>query len=275
MAYVIFCLYKEIKVVIMQISQNISIAEDYVHVQTEDRCTCGGNQGWFHDHIKNKNTRLENGGCGLVASCDLILYLLKRKINYSMDTEEMTLHEKRRTFIPRSFIAHPLEPINREAYVQFLRKTSMLRYPIFPKLGSFNFEVLLYVNRMLRKINDERHLHFLWNNTKANRTRIIKEQLSLRNPVILILGQHFFRFGCKKGVHFYRMEKDHTLTLAAKDIFCHFVTITGIYYPEDASKSMYLEITSWGKQYYIDYEQLCDYIKKYSMPWYTGIFYLK
>ena len=90
----------------------------------------------------------------------------------------------------------------------------------------------------------------------------------------MMIGARVLPFGKMKGVTFYTKENGR-LKPAVTDVRRHYVTITGIDYPDDSTEPVYLEISSWGRKYFVNYEELCSYMTRKSMPWLTGFFYIK
>ena len=154
-----------------------------------------------------------------------------------------------------------------------VRELSRFSFPVMPRLGSFSFELSLLLNRYFRKIGRKERLHFQFLNTKKRRDELIRKQLSSGYPVPLIIGQRLLNPFTRKGVNFYNL-KDGKPQLMARDVVRHFVNITGIYLPEDASLPLYYEISSWGKKYYIEVNELDHYISRISAPWISSVYIL-
>ena len=281
----------------MKVSENISLEKNYVRFGDEKGPSFGGSQMWFSREHSLKDRILHDGGCGLVASVDFLLYFcrkngLKPKEFAPFLPDSRERQEKQAAVVPQPSeedagtgaapamdavsVASPASASKdgREAYMHLLRKLSRFRYPIIPKAGSFGFEILLYINHFMRKNGRPERMHFLWKNTAKRRLEVLRDSMDRGYPVILIIGQRFFRIWKKEGIDFFRLQ-DGNMKLAYSKVRRHFVTITGMYFPPLASESMYLEITSWGKKYYISYEQLGRYISTISAPWISGLYYLK
>ena len=86
-------------------------------------------------------------------------------------------------------------------------------------------------------------------------------------PVILAVGQNFPLIWGQNKLQFYVKRPDGTYcsTCAVK---AHFVTITGI-------DCRWIQISSWGKRYYIDREEFVRYVKKHSCYLFSNIAYIK
>ena len=90
-------------------------------------------------------------------------------------------------------------------------------------------------------------------------------------PVIISIGPGFFR---KQKVKFYNCEeKDGKLKFKpvtqTKD---HYVTITGVLETENVTM---MEISSWGKKYYVNWEEYKRYVRKYDNYYFSNILYIK
>ena len=89
---------------------------------------------------------------------------------------------------------------------------------------------------------------------------MIKENI----PVILAIGPNTPIIFGKKGVTFYLKSKKEDNSklehyqIGAKNVNRHYVTVTGIVGLKN--KQTLLKISSWGTEYYIDYEELRNYI---------------
>ena len=240
---------------VMSSLKDFSLEKDYVHIKTDAGVSFGGSQMWFKKEKSRKDKRLHQGGCGLVASMDLLLYYCKK--NGIAPAELRKVLEE--------------EAPERNDYLDLLRKNATLfRYPVSSRFGSLSFEVTHFVNRFMRKHERKERLRHLFLNTKRRREKIFRHAAETGYPLILIIGQPFFRPFSKKGVDFYR-QTDEGFTKQVSDIRRHFVTVTGVL-TKDGEK--WLEITSWGRKYYIREKDLTHYMKHVSAPWITSYYYL-
>ena len=232
--------------------------KNYIRISDGNASSFGGSQTWFSLTKGSRDRLLHRGGCGLVAVGDLLLYLCREK-----DLKDGSLP------------AGPFVVRDRSDYLAYLRRISRFRYPVFPYAGSFNLQIPLFVNAFLRKNHRPERLHFVFPNTAKKRNAMIEKSLRAGYPVILIMSAHLFRPFSKKGVSFYRLNEDDSLNLSHRDVYKHFVTITGIRYSESNGAAPLYEISSWGGRYYIDSRELTRYINKESCPLTSGIFCLR
>ena len=244
----------------MTVSKNIAL-DPYISVDRKGQTSFGGSQTWFPKDEKGHLRTLHEGGCGLIAAADFLLYYGR----------------KEKTFVkamPKAFIAAPDKPLSEEDYLALVNSLSKFSFPVIPKLGAFSFEICLFMNRFFKKTGRDERLTYLIFNTKKRRTELIRKQLEAGYPVPLCLGQHLFRPTSHQGVNFY-VFKEGKPVIAVPGIYRHFVTITGIYLPDDASLPLYYEISSWGQKYWIEAEELSRYMSRESAPWLSSVFILK
>ena len=236
--------------------KDFTLEKDVIRIRNGGALSYGGNQMWFRKDRAYRDRLLRQGGCGLIASADFLLYYCRKNKLMPMELKEL--------------LKDP-EPELPE-YLSFIRKSSSLfRYPVFPKIGSFSFEVLRFINRFLKKYQRKERMKYLYLNTKKRRNALVRHAFLTGYPLILIIGQPFFRPFSKKGVCFYRLQGGE-LTEAHKNVRRHFVTITGT---KTFGKANYYEITSWGQKYFIEEKDLQRYMNRISAPWISSIFYLR
>lgn len=83
----------------------------------------------------------------------------------------------------------------------------------------------------------------------------IEAMLQQDIPVILAIGPNFPPLLGRKKVTFYRLENGEYLPAA--ETAAHFVVVTGIV-------GEYLQVSSWGKEYYMFWPEYQRYVKKCS-----------
>ena len=76
-------------------------------------------------------------------------------------------------------------------------------------------------------------------------------------PVILSVGPNFPNVFGKEGVNLYVVKEGRLLNSMKKDVKSHFVVVTGV---EEMCGQDYLIVSSWGKEYYINYAEYRDYV---------------
>lgn len=245
----------------MVISQDISL--NYIKIRQGDTCSHGGSQLWFPKDGDARDRSIHTGGCGLIAVCDFMLWYE----NYA------AARGKGRFYGPVAKLRKNGPEPERQAYMDCIRK--LFRYfPVLPKLGSSALFLPLFLNLYLLRNHASMRLSFLFRNTADKRMRIIRGSLKDGFPLIMMIGARVLPFSKMKGVTFYA-QKEGRLKPAVTDVRRHYVTVTGIRFPDDVNEPIYLEISSWGRKLFVNYEELCTYMTRCSMPWLTGFFFIK
>ena len=233
--------------------KSIGLTKSYINVNG----SFGGNQGWVASDKSNskwKERAINGYGCGLVGAADVLLYILG---NVAIPAET-TLN-------------------TREDYMAYLNRLEKKYFHIFPKLGlsgillSLGLNLYFLIHR--RQIKKETGCTYRarWAVRPSKLLDRIKEMLENDIPVIISIGPGFFR---KQKVKFYNCEeKDGKLKFKpvtqTKD---HYVTITGVLETENVTM---LEISSWGKKYYVNWEEYKRYVRKYDNYYFSNILYIK
>ncbi|MCR5543123.1 MAG: hypothetical protein K6F55_03165 [Eubacterium sp.] len=233
--------------------KSIGLTKSYINVNG----SFGGNQGWFASDKSNstwKERAINGYGCGLVGAADVLLYILGNAA------------------IPAGTTLN-----KREDYMAYLNRLEKKYFHIFPKLGlsgillSLGLNLYFLIHR--RQIKKETGCTYRarWAVRPSKLLDRIKEMLGNDIPVIISIGPGFFR---KQKVKFYNCEeKDGKLKFKpvtqTKD---HYVTITGILETENVTM---LEISSWGKKYYVNWEEYKRYVRKYDNYYFSNILYIK
>ncbi|MBO4591407.1 MAG: hypothetical protein J5684_02460 [Eubacterium sp.] len=241
-----------------------SLSKPYVSVNG----SFGGDQSWLE---KAEGTRkgnvLKNYGCGLIAASDILMYLL-------------------------GGMEHVINPTGKNpmnSYEDYILTMERKYFRILPVLGisgvllawNLNMYFLLHRKDILRRTGNRFRSH--WFVRPKNMLSKIREMLSDDIPVLIAIGPGFLRKG---KVTFYSRTFDGTRTIfkpvtKTKD---HYVTVTGIVEASKGDKVdnknvedklVMLEISSWGKKYYVNYNEYVSYIKRYDNWYFSNMLYIK
>lgn len=183
----------------------------------------------------SSNQVMRKCGCGIVAAQDTVLYLTKSP--------------------PRS--------LN-----DYCRELDYLRHHYFPLLypsGINGIMLVIGINKLLRRLSLPYHASW----AMAGEKLFLRVHEMLRDdcPVILSIGPNFpflwqrnaLALYCKiSGGHF----KKTTQT------FGHYVVVTGI-------DDKWLQISSWGRCYYLNIQEYQEYVRKNSNYLFSNIVYLQ
>lgn len=248
----------------------------YVPVVKDSGTSYGGSQMWFPEKNWYSNDYiLRNYGCGTIATADMFLYLALQ--SESMQSPETTAALKG---------GRQVKYENYDPYIRIINdkytKTRHFIAVLGPKVAS---AINSYSDHYGLGLKASWKLKL----TYYDMYDMIEEMLRGDIPVILSIGPNFPNLWGKKGVPFYeRKEIDYQETdgknqvkskpyyyqAIKQEVNGHYVTITGIVKDDIAGRVM-LRISSWGKMYYINYEEYRDYIDTAGSTWTSSIVQVK
>lgn len=219
-----------------------ALRHPYPAVYTSEGLSHGGSQNWSSDRT------LKGWGCGVVAATDLLLYLS----HYRPGCLGTALRGAQ----------IPMEQSDYEDLIQLLRHRY---FPILPKFGLNCFVLAGGLNRYFH----ENHIPLRcgWGVTYTRLWQTVEEMLSNDLPVILCVGHNFPLLWQKYGLTFYRKTGESRYERSC-DMSGHFVTVTAM---DDA----WLQIASWGREYYISRGEYTTFLHKHSNTFFTNILTLR
>ena len=174
---------------------------------------------------------IQTDGCGLIAAADVIWYLHQGK--------------------------SPLSEKHYQNYVQKLRPF----FRFFPNHGMPSWALLWGLNRSFRHYHMPWRIH--WGIRPSRRYECILKMLENDIPVIVAIGPNFPNRSGKKAVHFYERRENGSYEVAASTQG-HYVVITG-------ADHEWLRISSWGKEYYMNWNEFDHYAQKDSFWLFTNV----
>lgn len=241
----------------------------YLPVTRENATYYGGSQMWFPTvDTKHRDYIINNNGCGTIAVGDLLLYLAIQNQKYRTSETEKVIKDSK--------------AIDYNDYLNYIRRidkkythTKRLLAVLGPKAASA-------INKYSRKY----HLGItaVWKCDLSNTQmyECMKEMLRSDIPVILAIGPNIPNIWGKKGISFYKtsetvihtednLEKNEITYLEViQHMNSHYVTVTGIVKDITKNTTM-LKISSWGKQYFINYDEYREYVKSSSAAFTSSI----
>ena len=252
---------------------------EYVQILKDDSLTYGGNQMWFSDHNRySKDYILHNYGCGTIATADLFLYLALQKKAYITAVTDFIKSEDKIYF---------------DDYTSYLRKindryTKTRRY-----LAVLGPKVASAINSYSANYGLGLKATWKWSLNYYDMYDLIEDMLWKDLPVILTIGPNTPNLRGKKGIPFYeRKEIDYLEASEAaeeeseepskpyyyhavkQNINSHYVMVTALIKDEVTGRIM-LRISSWGKQYYINYEEYRDYVDNIGGTFTSSMVFIK
>lgn len=216
-----------------------SLGRPYPSVIHNGAGSFGGNQGWF------EKKSICNCGCGLIGAADVLLYMQGENIRENRGKE-----------------AGGMEAGEYREYVEELGRSY---FPVIPGFGMPGW----FLSHGLRKYFKQHHMAFTagWGVKKAELPGEIERMLEEDIPVILSIGHNFPLFWKKRKLALYRREQDGRLVKSA-ETKAHYVTVTAV-------SREYLKVSSWGRCYYINWEEYCQYMNRYSCSLFTNICFIR
>lgn len=200
----------------------------------------GGDQGWFAE----ENFRLKEHGCGVIATVNLMLYMSGR----TNLTQEEYMQEVR----------------------NFLKGNFSPNFELALGKGYDVFSMTIYLNEFLGTNGIDASAY--WKVTRDGMLEDIEQMLSNNLPVILeigdgkVTGERVNEKNEKEAIYdkvtFYVLERGEYVAMEVTHD--HYVTVTGIveYENPNGNHTTMLEISSWGKKYYMDYDEYMDFIER-------------
>ena len=177
--------------------------------------------------------KLSGFGCGLIVAADVSLYLQGR-------TSFRRLAD----------------------YVEYVREIER-DFFYLPRLGMNGIMLALGMNRVCRRQNLPYRAHWHLLPMGQADLQVMRSMLRQQIPVILAIGPNFPHILGQEKVKLYQKKRQGQLAVAS-NVQKHFLTITEI--TEDG----WMKVSSWGKIYYLSWEEVLTYARKKSMPFFTN-----
>lgn len=224
----------------------MELQQEYIAVKTENENSYGGNQNWYEKGL------LSDYGCGLVALGDILLYMTK--------TERISFPSAKRLCGEGN--------VKKQEYLSYIKKLGRFLWWMFPltkgvpgPLLAVWFNWICFWNKSPYKAT--------WSVPSAKIHKAISVMLEKDIPVLFSVGANFPWIWKREGVNLYQKQSGLICTGKA----CrHYMTITGM--KQDEVHGELLQISSWGKKYYIKWKDYEDFLRKKSCGLFTNILYI-
>ena len=210
----------------------VSLQHPYPAVDWAEEGSFGGSQS------RSAKWQIRQCGCGAVAMTDMVVYL--------------TRHHGCEAPPPVTEIADR-DPIPAELYDQCCCDLQRKYLPMTPPFGINGLALAAGMNAycVLHRIP----YRFRWNVTKGKLVSLTRQALERDLPVVLAIGPNLPALWQRHKLRLYRKNGD-TYT-AVTSVKAHYVMVT-------AMDESWLEISSWGKKYYIHKQEYLRYGEKHS-----------
>ncbi len=211
--------------------RNKTALDAYVGVQTTEGISYGGNQRWF---AKNKATStLADYGCGLVALGDFFLMAARK--------------------YPAA-VRQP--PFAQAVYLRYLHAFGRKYLTIFPYIGSNAWQIWRAAYRCAKNHGLPFRIH--WGTSLRKMPLQMASMLREGLPVPFCVGPNLNPFLPRQKVSLYQLQDDRLQKTGA--VRAHYMNLTGLY--QDGQKNLYLQVSSWGKCYYISWKEYTAYRRR-------------
>jgi hypothetical protein len=200
-----------------------------------------GDQGSFRsDGNPKKDKTIQKYGCGLIGLADLLVYLGQSR-------------DKAKTGEDCAAFAAPQQ--NAElAYRDFVLQLERTSARVHRVLGLNGLSMARGFNTYARKNNLSWKAH--WGTAAKELLPSVKAMLEADIPVILSIGPNLVPWNKTPGIRFYTDPgKTGAQTPRVLD---HYVTVTAV---RESGQQTVLKIASWGKTWYIDFNEYQSYVK--------------
>ena len=204
----------------------------------------GGNQRSSIDPV------IKKCGCGIIAALDTLLYLGR---------------QCRWTDVPELGPLDGDSPISAGKYEESIAAMKRAYFPVLYPLGTNGMALALGINRFFKRYCLP--FHGTWRPATAGIWTDMELMLSSDIPIVCAVGAIFPKFWERNGLTLqtFRSEECMAGTASAR---AHFVTVTGL-------DEEWIQISSWGKKYYISRKDYLSYVKEKSNPLLCGILYIR
>lgn len=167
---------------------------------------------------------LKKSACGVIGAADVILHL-KGKCQ-----------------------------VTKTEYIDFSKRLWKYYLPVIPGFGMNGVMLMIGMNCYFAK--EKLPYRACWNIRGKKILSRIDDMLSRDIPVIFSVGPNFPKFWGKQTVSLYKKTAQGNYVPASK-VRAHYMIITG-------RDGMWIQISSWGKEYYLDFGEYMEYIRKHS-----------
>ncbi len=248
----------------------------YVPIITATSTSYGGSQMWFTSkNWFSKEYLIHNYGCHTIAASDLLLYLSLRSRSLRSPITDLALQG-----------SDTIYDDNYKMYVHeiYQKYTKTLRY--FPIPGP---KLALAINTYADTFHIGYKAYWKWTLSYYDMYERMDEMLFYDIPIILSIGPNTPNLWGKKGITFYQryevssqsppkdpasQEKQYRYQPVIGGVHGHYITVTGMI-KDPIARNIMLRISSWGKQYYMNYEEYREYIEETGGTFTSSIVYIR
>ena len=220
--------------------RKLTLCGEYIQIRRKNGAlTYGGDQGFYAGgQAGSKEKRKETSGCGIIALSDLLLYLANRGQGFATEWN-------------MSYVNRILE---QDEYQKYYDSIYEFLGGIPMKGGVSGIKLQMGFNRLARRQGWQ--LRSKWGLSGRKLWGRLEKMLEQDIPVILCIPMTLLKKDKGRGLPFYKKEEEGYRKVC--EVSAHYVMVTGML-REKAGERTFLEISSWGKKYYIckeEYDEL-------------------
>lgn len=212
----------------------------------------GGNQQWW----EKKNETIAKYGCGVIAMCNIELYLKKNIVK---------MHGLNNSFTADNEIH--IDDYTEYVNERYINRYHFISFPPFSWLGLMPWTMKAGLKKFFKE--EKANVKIKWAPT-LNKGQIMSYVTSMLDNDIPISASYYV-FNKKNTLNFYVYDDSKKTMIKASGCSSHYFNITGI---KDVAENMettkYFIISSWGKKYYI---KVNEWIEKLS--YFSNILFVK
>lgn len=207
-----------------------NLQRPYISVTNERgiKIGTGGNQGWFS---KEPWSNVSGQGCGIISSLDVYFYLSGVKAISKQSYEEAVEDFIRNTLFAKLFMH------------EFFHGRVVV--------GITPWQICSYLNRILRgkyKVS--------YNGRFGHEKMLEKMEWMIDRDIPVIWS--LYRMGKKIMLYTYKsVTQEYVPAITTNS---HYVNAIGVIHETGGKHSRMVKISSWGKIYYIDYDEYLEYV---------------
>ena len=233
------------------------LKHDYVSVDVDGNGSYGGDQGWF----ESIDASIDEYGGGLIAACDLLLYLSKSGGKYATKETNMVTKNTNGNY-------------NYESYIDYVTYMEGKYLPITDaRLLGVEISSAIRVYSW----NNSLRLMALWTASGRDILPKITETIQGDMPVILSANKIQKKYKelypkddwealCPQMYQNTNLDDNiysHDFAESGKIFHHHYVTVTGVIF-DNVKNDVWLHVSSWGESYYINYSEYLLFKNQYA-----------
>lgn len=273
------------------------IADSDKKNESDCAVSSGGNQSWwsefsqtwdrmdFYAFNHDQAFRMQKMGCGIIAMCDAELFLQMHAKNDAACTGQNVkftpIWNDQGVILKNEYMKY-IDDMRKTRYimggraVQSLNRIPFWRFlldridynvglnPIFKMEPEFK-KFFRIIGMGKKKVKWAR---FFRKSKAGQKVSVLEEIRRMLTEQIPVICSYYVKPSKKEGdnkLSLYEIEPDGNVGRKCTDTNDHYMTIIGLYEKEEQrGKKAYCKVVSWGKLYYMDYDEYAESLSFFS-----------